>query len=292
MKKIARDIGVAVLIVTLFSVFRVWASYQGDIYQLKETLLKEDDVIEKISLGYETEDMSIAFDNFVVEKVMEDLREGEIEKYKLYDNLFDPDFMTSLRTRQSDSLEVMTFEERKIFDYISITTFVDGETYDRFSTLMNDSTKDHLVIDLRGNTGGNFNDMKKMLDDFIEVNKLLYQIRERNNVTEKYSQHDPIYDYEHIFILVDGKTASVSELFVASMKENLDHVILIGEKTYGKSIMASSYAFNDDSAMMVISGLMVSPDGSVLSDKGIPVDYEAMNEECYDTVNILLKNTN
>lgn len=283
-----------ILVVLIFSIgfvaVNVYLDSQTPMHRFKNDILDDPVKAEKLrdiitDRGMATGDMSLDYDNYVMKRVTEKLSEYEDEKYKFYNNILSPAFMESLESRRQDKLDDMSFKAYETFDYIKVTTFIDGQTHKKFTDLMDLSQSEHLVIDLRDNSGGNFNDLTLILDDFVEEDKVLYKIQTRRNEQVTKSQSDKFYDYKQVYILCNEKTASVSELFVLSMKEHTG-AVLIGRKTYGKRIQSTMTSFKDKSALMVISGIMLGPNDAIAIE-GIEVDHQT---ETLDESLVLIKN--
>ena len=73
-------------------------------------------------------------------------------------------------------------------------------------------------------------------------------------------------------MLVDGNTASTSEILTAAVKDNRGGAI-VGSKTFGKGVMQIEYPFKDGSALKLTTNQYFSPKGHSINKKGIKPDY-------------------
>ena len=98
-----------------------------------------------------------------------------------------------------------------------------------------------FIIDLRGNGGG-------LLGEAVEITNLLVpkgktivttkgKIKQSNEVFK--SQKAPLDTTSPIVILVDGQTASASEI-VAGALQDLDRAVIIGSRTFGKGLVQNT----------------------------------------------------
>ena len=91
-----------------------------------------------------------------------------------------------------------------------------------------------LILDLRGNLGGNITSMIAVLKLFVDGT--LFYLRHKN---EKYcvvSKECRPAAYKRIYALVDEQTASSAEIFVQVLKERLGATV-VGQCTYGKWVV-------------------------------------------------------
>lgn len=108
----------------------------------------------------------------------------------------------------------------------------DINVYKKFNTSLNEFKGSHLVIDLRGSTGG-------YLKNSINICNLLLPKAEIVSLTYKNKQINYYSDsnykkFNKIFILIDAVTASSSEILAYSLYSHLTNVVLLGEKSFGK----------------------------------------------------------
>ncbi|MEG1158195.1 MAG: S41 family peptidase, partial [Christensenellaceae bacterium] len=121
---------------------------------------------------------------------------------------------------------------------IVITEF-HGKCVDEFKAALQfvkDEGAKGIVIDLRGNLGGNMKDAIDMLDEIMPPSLLVYTI-DKNNKRDEWKADDQYTDIP-ITVLVDGNSASSSEIFAAAVQDNARGKI-VGTQTYGKGVVQS-----------------------------------------------------
>jgi carboxyl-terminal processing protease len=91
-----------------------------------------------------------------------------------------------------------------------------------------------IIMDLRGNPGGLYEQAQKVADAFIKSGTLVSMVgvggAQRKDETASDSGHEPTVP---LAVLVNQNSASASEIVAGAVK-NLDRGIVIGEETFGK----------------------------------------------------------
>lgn len=156
--------------------------------------------------------------------------------------------------------------------YILITTFSENtgkEFKDALSKLEKDGAKG-LVIDLRNNGGGLVLEGIKVVDELLGKCTVVEYIDNQGN--KSYSYSDESKTKLPYVVLVNGATASASEIVTAAIKDNEGGKI-IGTNTFGKGIIQSTKRLKDGSAIKLTIVEYRSPEGHKIHGKGIKPDY-------------------
>lgn len=108
----------------------------------------------------------------------------------------------------------------------------------------------HLILDLRGNGGGDVAQAELMADMFVRKGTLIYQMRDKNNkvLQSVYQRKDPTFRIGKFTILLDGRSASASEIFALAMRAG-SNTEVYGLKSYGKGIAQRLITFADGSVL-------------------------------------------
>ena len=95
-----------------------------------------------------------------------------------------------------------------------------------------------IILDLRGNPGGLLHEAVNICNLFVPKNEIIVttksKIEQHNNVYKTLSE--PLYLEIPLVILVDGKSASASEI-VAGALQDLDRAVVIGSRSFGKGLV-------------------------------------------------------
>lgn len=95
-----------------------------------------------------------------------------------------------------------------------------------------------IILDLRGNPGGLLTEAINVSNLFINKGELVTTTK---SVIEKYNkeyhtQHEPVDIQIPLAILVDGKSASASEIVAGSLQD-LDRAVIVGGRSFGKGLV-------------------------------------------------------
>lgn len=182
----------------------------------------------------------------------------------------------------------VAYEVRKSGDqkigYLRLTTFGEGMSakVELALQLFKAQNIDNLVIDLRGNGGGYLTAAQEVLDLLVPSGETFVKIEPVNGKEEVYkaSNRDK-YTFKNGYILVDGNSASASEVTAGALKELLNYQ-LIGEKTYGKGTVQTQKVLSDSSVIKYTHAKWLTPGGTWVNGKGIDPDYEVKNTTMSD----------
>jgi carboxyl-terminal processing protease len=111
------------------------------------------------------------------------------------------------------------------------------ETKEALEQLKKDGAE-RIVLDLRGNPGGLLNEAVNICNLFVPKNEIIVTTKskiEKHNNTYKTSR-DPIDLEIPLVILVDGKSASASEI-VSGALQDLDRAVIVGSRSFGKGLV-------------------------------------------------------
>ncbi len=111
------------------------------------------------------------------------------------------------------------------------------ETKEAVEKLKKDGAE-RIVLDLRGNPGGLLNEAVSICNLFVPKNEVIVTTKskiEKHNNTYK-TTRDPIDTEIPLAIIVDGKSASASEI-VSGALQDLDRAVIIGSRSYGKGLV-------------------------------------------------------
>lgn len=124
--------------------------------------------------------------------------------------------------------------------YIVLSQFnskASAETKDALLKLKEQGAKS-IILDLRGNPGGLLNEAVNICNLFVPQNEVIVTTKSKN---EKYNntyrtQKAPVDTEIPLAILVDGKSASASEI-VSGALQDLDRAVIVGSRSFGKGLV-------------------------------------------------------
>ncbi len=169
--------------------------------------------------------------------------------------------------------KIIEYEDKKL-GYLSVSVF-SANTYKQF----NDALKkiegegiDALIVDLRDNAGGHLTTVTDMLSLFNKKGAVLYQLKTKD-VVEKFTDKTEESRNYPIAVLVNGVSASASEVFAANIKEVYGGII-IGKTTFGKGKVQKSYELANGETIKYTSQEWLTAKGESIDGIGVKPDVE------------------
>ncbi len=174
-------------------------------------------------------------------------------------------------------VENVTVEYEMLEDdigYIYLSEF-DNVTTKQFTDAMEDLKSqgmDSLILDLRDNPGGNL-DVAVDVADYILPEGLVVYMEEKSGEREEYRSDASHHWDKPIVILVNGNSASASEIVCGALKD-YDRATLVGTKTFGKGIVQQILPLGDGSGVKVTIARYYTPNGTCIHGDGFEPDVE------------------
>jgi carboxyl-terminal processing protease len=119
-----------------------------------------------------------------------------------------------------------------------------------------------IVLDLRGNPGGLLNEAVNICGLFVPKGETIVTTKSKNskfNNTNKTSR-EPIDTEIPLTIIVDGKSASASEI-VSGALQDLDRAVIIGSRSYGKGLVQRPFDMVYNTQVKVTIAKYYTPSG-------------------------------
>lgn len=181
-------------------------------------------------------------------------------------------------TRQAIQLSVIISalkqEGRNRIGYIRLSEFTDNadiQMKKAIQSLENQNIQ-AFVLDLRGNPGGSERMAVAISRLWINDGKILSTVERDGNSRVEEANHSAITNLP-LVVLVDGNSASASEIVAGALKENR-RAIIVGTRTFGKGVVQSMNKLSDGSGVIVTTGNYFTPNGNFINHKGISPDVE------------------
>lgn len=171
--------------------------------------------------------------------------------------------------------------------YIEVTDFYE-KTAEQFEKAVDDLQSQgmqSLIVDLRNNPGGYVNVVVEMCDYILKEGTIVYTKDRDGNIVSSYEATDNHELDVPMVVLVNGDSASASEIFAGCMQ---DHGIatLVGTTTFGKGIVQHVIPLSDGSAVKLTTQKYFTPNGNDIHGVGIEPDItvELPDELKYEPV--------
>lgn len=128
-----------------------------------------------------------------------------------------------------------------------------------------------LIIDLRGNSGG---EIERMPDLFLKERALLYLRKTREGETKLFfNPADSVYKGP-LVLLINALSGSASELLAAGLQA-IGRAVVVGEQSPGSVMESDTMIFPNGAVFMYPVAQLSTPDGTVLEGHGVVPDVEA-----------------
>ena len=162
--------------------------------------------------------------------------------------------------------------------YIQITAFEKntGDEYKKEFSKLEKKNMKGLIIDLRDNGGGLVTEAVDIADTLLGKCTITY-LEDRAGEKQYYRSDEDQIDIPYV-ILVNGNTASASEIMSAAVKDK-GRGKIVGTKTYGKGVVQISDELSDGSGYKLTVMQYFSPNGKVINEKGVSPDYKVKGKE-------------
>ncbi len=140
-----------------------------------------------------------------------------------------------------------------------------------------------LIIDLRGNPGGQLNAAIDVAKLFID-DGIIVATKGRDKDSAKYyvSEQKNAFNLP-LAVLIDRTTASSAEVLAAALKEQAQ-ARLIGTLSYGKGTVQEIYLFDNGGRLALTTGQFFTPSGSRIEKIGLFPDFCIINDKLVNTL--------
>lgn len=178
---------------------------------------------------------------------------------------------------QKEIIKVKTTKSNLIenkYGYVKINIFQKDtaiELSNAITTMTKNKVIEGLIIDLRGNPGGLLDEAVNVSDLFLDDSVVTYT-KDRAGDKRYYKAKDgQILRTVPLVILVDGGSASASEIVAGALQDH-KRAIIIGSRTFGKGSVQNIIDFADGTAVKLTTARYYTPSGRSIQATGILPD--------------------
>ena len=162
--------------------------------------------------------------------------------------------------------------------YLALSGFTDNCAKDvkkAFIELKDKGAK-ALILDLRDNGGGSLQEAVDIVNFFIPKGKeiVVTKGKIRQAAGSFKTANEPIDTGMPLAVLVNGNTASASEILSGSMQD-LDRAVIIGTRTYGKGLVQTTRQLPYNGTLKVTTSKYYIPSGRCIQ----AIDYAKKNAD-------------
>ncbi|HEY5583028.1 MAG TPA: S41 family peptidase [Ruminiclostridium sp.] len=201
--------------------------------------------------------------------------------------------LTILRQSESSTIDVRVVRKKinaklnirsEMLDgkiaYIKLKMFDENISKNFISQLnkLVDEGAKSLIIDVRDNPGGLYNEVVSLADRLLPEGTIVYTEDKQGKKEVKKSDNTQL-DMP-IVVLTNGNSASASEILAGAIKD-FKKGKLVGTTTFGKGLVQSTYGFDDGTGLKVTIARYFTPSGVCIHGLGIKPDIEVNLDDKY-----------
>jgi carboxyl-terminal processing protease len=181
-----------------------------------------------------------------------------------------------------DHVEVPSLEDVELIDprngvgYLRIVAFQKTTAADLENALwdLHRQGMRSLVIDLRGNPGGLLTSSVEVADKFIADGGIVSTRGRSEQENFNYRAHRPGTWRVPLVVMIDGDSASASEIFAAAIQDS-GRGKIVGARSYGKGSVQGIFSLGTDGAgARLTTARFFSPLGHPISNVGVTPDID------------------
>ena len=125
------------------------------------------------------------------------------------------------------------------------------------------------IVDLRNNPGGLLDQAIRIADLFLDDGEIMQSRGRHPNSRRTYSaRYGDVLRGKPIVVLVDGRTASSSEILTAALQDN-GRAVVVGSNSFGKGTVQSVASLPNGGEIILTWSRFHAPSGYTLQDLGV-----------------------
>ncbi len=177
-----------------------------------------------------------------------------------------------------DIIKIKSVKEAKVLDknigYIKLMEFQENTTAEFKKALKTLEEKgiEGLILDLRNNPGGLLDVAVEVTGEFLPPGKLIVYTKGRNEKQNvEFKSKGGSFLEKPIVVLINKGTASGAEILSGALQDN-NRAVIIGQPSFGKASVQTIIPMRDGSALRLTTAHYYTPNGNLISEKGIQPD--------------------
>jgi carboxyl-terminal processing protease len=180
--------------------------------------------------------------------------------------------------------------------YIVLTKFnskASSQTVEALRELKGEGAE-KIILDLRGNPGGLLSEAVNVTNIFVPKGQLVVTTKSKVKKFNKtyYTKRDPVDDKIPLVVLIDGGSASASEIVAGSLQD-LDRAVIVGSRSFGKGLVQRPKKLTYGTQLKVTISRYYTPSGRCIQaldywnrdDRGLAVRVQKNDYNEFKTRN-------
>ena len=184
-----------------------------------------------------------------------------------------------------DVIKTVSVKQRMLepgFDYVRLSQFQARTPEDMLTAIGALKRKANgnlqgLVLDLRNNPGGVLNAAVAVSDAFLTSGTIVYtEGRIRDSQLKFKAAPDDVLEGAPIIVLVNGGSASASEIVAGALQDH-KRAVIMGQQTFGKVSVQTIVPVNERTTVKLTTARYFTPNGRSIQAEGIVPDIKLGN---------------
>jgi carboxyl-terminal processing protease len=132
-----------------------------------------------------------------------------------------------------------------------------------------------IVFDLRGNPGGLLDVAVDICDKFLKKDLLIVSTRGKELISEKkyFALEEPLAGKEKLIVLINGNSASASEIVAGAIQDH-DRGVILGTQSFGKGLVQTITPLSFNTSLKITTAKYYTPSGRCIQR----IDYSKNNQ--------------
>lgn len=170
--------------------------------------------------------------------------------------------------------------------YLKLNNFsrsAGDEVYSALRELKNKKEIHSIILDLRGNPGGLLDVAVDICDKFLKKDLLIVSTRGKDPTSEKkyFAVEEPLVGKEKLIVLINGASASASEIVAGAIQDH-DRGVILGTQSFGKGLVQTITPLSFNTSLKVTTAKYYTPSGRCIQK----VDYSKNSRVIADSDSI------
>jgi len=149
-----------------------------------------------------------------------------------------------------------------------------------------------IVLDLRGNPGGLLDVAVDICDKFLKKDLLIVSTRGKELSSEKkyFALEEPLVGKEKLIVLINGNSASASEIVAGAMQDH-DRAVILGTQSFGKGLVQTITPLSFNTSLKITTAKYYTPSGRCIQridyskDNQVIPDPDSLKKDMFSTDN-------
>ncbi len=132
-----------------------------------------------------------------------------------------------------------------------------------------------IVLDLRGNPGGLLDAAIDVCEKFLAKDAVIVSVKGRDDTKKQfyYSHEEPVAGNKKLVVLINGNSASASEIVAGAIQDH-DRGIILGDKSFGKGLVQTIVPLNFNTSLKLTTARYYTPSGRCIQK----IDYSEISD--------------